>query len=100
MGASTKISKEVRQLVTGPSALWAAPETVMGEAVRVRSKMKQRPWNAGGARKARVARRPSLRETPCGLQPSGRRNTEPQDPDARHGAVKFKIHPLGFGFAP
>lgn len=41
MGASTKISKEVRQLVTGPSALWAAPETVMGEAVRVRSKMKQ-----------------------------------------------------------
>lgn len=46
MGASTKISKEVRQLVTGPSALWAAPETVMGEAVRVKSKMKQRPWNA------------------------------------------------------
>lgn len=98
MEASTKVSKEVRQFVIGPSALWAAPETVMGEAVRVRSKMKQRPWNAGGARKVRVARRPSLRETPCGLQPSGHPNTEPQDSDARHGAVKFKIHLLGFGF--
>lgn len=100
MKASTKVSKEVRQFVIGPSALWAAPEMGMGEAVRVRSKMKQRPWNAGDARKARVARRTSLRETPCGLRPSGRPKTETQDPDARRGAVKFKIHPLGLGFAP
>lgn len=42
--ASTKSSKEVRQLVIGPSALWAAPEKVMGKAVRGKSTMKQRPW--------------------------------------------------------
>lgn len=85
--ASTKISKKVRQFVVGSSSLWVGPEKVMGKAVRVKSK---RPWDAGDARKTRVARRASLRETPCGLQPSGHITTQPlRDPDARLGAVNI-----------
>lgn len=73
--ASTKISKEVRQFVIEPSSLWAAPEKVMGKAVRVKSKVKPRPWDARDARKGRQAD-PSKGD-PCGPQPSGHIQTWP-----------------------
>lgn len=75
--ASTKISRKVRQFVIGPSSLWAAPEKLMGKAVKMKSKLKQRdPGMLEMPRKTERQGEPSKGD-PCGPQPSEHIQTWP-----------------------